>query len=140
MGSGRRMEKHFGAKMKTILGGDFNISRDDRPKCRIRLVRVGAACDYAQRRKGPIPFLLAAEIPCGTLREHLQGSEWRSPILVANSDEGPFTLVVNSRFLTTVPEEAAQGWQVCYRLREQILMHLIGHAGHYVTRPGIVST
>jgi hypothetical protein len=133
------MLKRFDSKLKTILGGDFKIERDDRVKCRICLVRIGAVCDYAQHQRGPIPFLLAAEIPIAVERiSRTQAAEWKSPILMTNSNDGPFELVANSRYLITLTKSQAESCAVRYRLREQILMQLINHAGQHGTRPGIV--
>jgi hypothetical protein len=131
------MESRFGSRLARILGGDFKIERNDRARCQLRLVRVGAACDYAQGRGGPIPYLLAVEVPVDVRRdeEHLQMAEWRSPVFVV---DGPaFRLTVNCRYFVTVPRAQTEGWNVVYRLREQLLMDLIDYAGGYVTRPGI---
>jgi hypothetical protein len=131
------LESHFGSGLARILGGDFKIERNDRARCQLRLVRVGAACDYAQGRGGPIPYLLGVEVPLDVRRdeEHLQMAEWRSPVLVI---DGPaFRLTVNCRYLVTIPQAQTEGWTVVYRLREQLLMDLIDYAGGYVTRPGI---
>src|SRR5262249_14378943 len=110
----------------------------DRERCAFRLVRVGAACDYAQGRSGPVPYLLGVEMPIDVPRteESLRKAEWRSPCLVV--DGTPFRLAVNCRYLITVPKAQVQTWTVVYRLREQLLMDLIHYAGGYVTRPGLV--
>ena len=131
------MESRFGSRLARVLGGDFKIERSDRTRCQLRLVRVGAACDYAQGRGGPIPYLLGVEVPVDVRRdeEHLQMAEWRSPVLVV--DGQPFRLTVNCRYFVTVPQAQTEGWTVVYRLREQLLMDLIDYAGEYVTRPGI---
>jgi hypothetical protein len=50
----------------------------------------------------------------------------------------PFTLAVNCRFFFARRVEACREWPPCYRLREQLLMHLISHANVYVSRLAIV--
>ena len=47
----------FGVSLGQLLGDDFKIGTADRARCRPRLVRVGAVCDYAQNRSGPISLL-----------------------------------------------------------------------------------
>ena len=135
----------LGVGIDQLLRAEFKIHRDNHARCRARLVRVGATCDYAQGRPGPIPFLFGLEIPVDVPR--LPGSdgkvaipaaEWSSPILSLPGTAGPFTLHVNSRFEITRPAAACGGWRAAYRLREQLLMHLIAHTGAYVGRPGIV--
>ena len=60
-----------------------------------RLVRVGAACDHAQNRSGPLPYLLGLEIPFNVERQpdntgvaRLPASEWSSPILLLEPTSG----------------------------------------------------
>lgn len=140
-----RLRELFGVSMGELLGSEFKIQRADRDACRPRLVRVGAACDHAQNRRGPISYLLALEIPTSVQRQaddsgtvRPPASEWMSPRLLLTDGEGPFTLAVNSRYPVILPRATPQDWPVAYRLREQLLGSLISHAGHYGVRPGIV--
>src|SRR3984957_11860260 len=138
--SDEEMIARFGVRLREILGGDLKIERNDRNRCRICAVRVGAVCDFAQSGKGPLPYLVGAEIPAIIERAKLPASEWKSPVMTIPSlAADSFHLVLNSRYLFTLTENEVQGFTVRYRLREQILMQLIAHAGQYVTRPGIVS-
>ena len=139
------MRQRFGTVMPQLLGGEYKIQRNDRDRCRPRLIRIGAACDHAQDRGGPLPYLFGLEIPVdvqrrpdntGTVR--LPASEWLSPTLLLDAEAGPLALAVNTRYATTVSPAAAEGWQPVYRLREQLLMHLISHPSGHMARPGIV--
>ena len=139
------LQHWFGLKIKQLLGGEFKIQREDRDRCRPRLVRVGAACDYAQNRHGPLLYLFGLEIACDIERKaddddqvRLPASEWLSPALLLEPDIGPFELAVNSRYSVSVSSGNASEWQSTYRFREQLVMHLISHAGSYMARPGIV--
>ena len=139
------LQNLFGLNKKQLLGGEFKISREDRDRCRPRLVRVGAACDHAQNRRGPLLYLFGIEIACDIKRKpdddgqvRLPASEWSSPALLLEPDVGPFVLAVNSRYSVSVSSANASEWQPTYRFREQLVMHLISHAGSYMTRPGIV--
>ena len=132
------LQELFGASSEQILGDEFKIANvADRPNCRPRLVRVGAACDHAQGRRGPLTYLLGIEVPAGIHRSKGPASEWSSPLFTLDGG-GPFTLLANCRFpLTRIAAQSA-GWNVQYRLREQLLMTLITHANAYLARPGIL--
>ena len=136
---------HFGVTPNKLFGDELKIAKADRGRCRLRLVRVGAACDHAQNRPGPLPYLLGVEIDCTVERipddtgaVRLPASVWSSPVLWLDPDIGPFVLAVNSRYSLGVTSADAKDWQPVYRLRDQLTMHLISHAGSYLTRPGIV--
>ncbi len=135
----------FGLNIDQLLREEFKLRRDHHAACRLRVVRVGAACDHAQNRRGPLSFLFGVEIPENVPRipdssglVRLPASEWRSPRFMIDPAAEPFILAVNSRFLFARPIDVCRGWRPCYRLREQLLMHLISHANVYVSRPGIV--
>ena len=139
------MKKRFGVKCNQLLGGEYKIERPDRGKCRARLVRVGAVCDHTQNRPGPTLFLFGLEIPVSIQRKtdntgcvRLPASEWCSPTLMLAADSDPFILAVNTRFWVSVTSDDTVGWKPVYRLREQLLMHLISHASGYIARPGIL--
>lgn len=139
------LQSLFGVTPGQLLGQEFKIGRKDRDRCRARLVRVGAACDHAQNRPGPLLYLFGLEVACDierksddTGRFRPPASEWSSPALVLEPNIDPFFLAVNSRYSVSVPPAEAGEWQPAYRLREQLIMHLISHAGSYLTRPGIV--
>jgi hypothetical protein len=137
----------FGVTLTDLLACDFKIERDSRGECRPCLIRIGAVCDYAQQRKGPITFLLAFEIPVKAKRKTHNGkdlpspiAEWRSPVLMLDGGETPpFRLHTNVRFPLTRTARACERWTVRYRLREQLLVELISAASNYVARPGIVN-
>lgn len=139
------LRRRFGVTKRQLLGNEFKIGRSDGARCRIRLVRIGAACDHAQNRPGSLVYLLGVEIPCDIERKkdrggvlRLPGAEWSSPRLVAKVGDGPFVLAVNCRYFVNVPQDEVDGLQSVYRLREQLLMHLISHANNYLSRPGVV--
>lgn len=137
------LKKIMGATRAELLGDEFKVPSADRERCYPCLVRIGAVCDYAQKRRGPITYLLGLEIPVSVVRDDGSGrskppaSEWPSPVFMKNGEE-PFRLHVNVRFRTARPADACATWSIRYRLREQLLMHLIHHTNVYGSRPGIV--
>ena len=58
--SDEELAGRMGLSIGQMLGGQFLVEKNDRGRCRARLVRIGAACDYAQSRPGPITYLLGA--------------------------------------------------------------------------------
>jgi len=139
------LRETLGVTVDQFLREEFKLHRNDHAKCRPRVVRIGAACDHAQDRRGPLSFLFGVEIPVdvnrladGSGQVRIPAAEWPSPVFVVEEGGGAFRLSVNCRFGITRTAAACQGWQARYRLREQLLMHLISHANVYVSRPGIV--
>ena len=133
------LPKRFGVTLDQLLGDEYKLKSEDWERCRPRLIRIGAACDYAQNRAGPLTWLLGLEIPEGVKRSGKPpASEWSSPTLLVEPGDGPFVLAVNARYPLNMAPADAEAWQPVYRLREQLLMHLISHAGGYLARPGIV--
>lgn len=136
----------MGLKVGEMLGGQFLIESADRARCRPFLVRIGAACDYAQDRSGPITYLLGIEIPENAERKKdkegkelkLQEAIWKSPVFLTTDNPEPFRLHVHIRFLISVLPQIGESWGACYRIREQLLMNLLATASSYSSRPGIV--
>jgi hypothetical protein len=135
-----------GLNVAQMLGGEFLIESNDRSRCKLVLVRIGAACDYAQNRTGPIIYLLAFEIPENAGRKKNSKGEdlklpeaiWKSPVFVVPGIDEPFRLFVHIRFpLSLLPTEC-DVWSARYRLREQLLMNLIASTSNYTSRPGVV--
>jgi hypothetical protein len=137
---------HLGLNIDQMLGGEFHIQRDDRQRCAPVLIRIGAVCDYAQNRTGPLTYLFGAEIPESAKRKadnagqplRLAEAIWRSPVFVAPGAAEVTRLHVHIRFPVTVLRVGCSAWTTRYRLREQLLMNLITAAGTYMARPGIV--
>lgn len=137
----------MGLKTGEMLGGQFLIEKKDRARCKAILLRIGAACDYAQNRKGPITYLLGFEIPESAERKkkddagrdlRLPEAIWQSPVFLTTDSAEPFRLLVHIRFPISVLPDTAKDWTSCYRLREQLLMDILASASNYSSRPGIV--
>ena len=129
------LRSRFGVTTDQLLADEYKLEPEDREKCRRRLIRIAAACDYAQNRSGPLTYLFGLEIPMKVECRRKKGkkgktppaSEWPSPTLVVEPDDGPFVLAVNARYpLNAVPADA-EAWHPVYRLRERLLMHLISN-------------
>lgn len=129
-----------------MLGGEFLIEKKFRDNVSPVLVRVGAACDHAQNSTGPLPFLFGLIRPTSAERKKrgdgtefpLKASVWISPLLSVDGIDTPFVIEVNARFPFVMNREDGAKLNVRFRLREQLLVHLLNHAGTYQVRPGIV--
>lgn len=129
----------FDCSRTELLEKEFKLKATDHAICRPCLVRIGAACDYAQTNRGPITYLFGIEIPVNIKRNSPPAAEWKSPIFTREGIAVPFRLHVNVRFGMSIVANNCAAWAVQYRLREQLLMYLISHASNYISRPGIVS-
>lgn len=134
-----------GLSKKAMMCQEFKLRSDAMDKCRPVLVRVGAACDYAQNNPGPITYLFGLDIPESAKRQESGGKTikpsdavWISPIFLMPQAAEPSRLHVHIRFPQTHLPAKTEDWQVICRLREQLLMHLISAASTHVARPGIV--
>lgn len=136
----------MGLKKNQILGGEFLIEGESREQCKPVLIRIGAPCDYAQNRKGPLIYLLGMEIPDSAIRKkdssekELKQSEaiWQSPVFVQPITLEPFRLYAHFRLPVNITRDVCANWEVRYRLREQLLTDLIISSSNYGSRPGIV--
>ena len=130
--------RDLGLTGNSILEDLFKIGKQDHPSCKPALIRVGAACDYAQSRPGPIAYLLAMAIPQAVkITGKASEAIWRSPVFVI-PDSAPFYVYVHYRMAISILPELAKDWSVAFRFREQLLMQLISAASDYSSRPGIV--
>ncbi len=130
----------FGLKANSHLSDLFKIfDKKERRRARLCLLRVGAACDFAQARKGPIPFVLGALMPLDIERGDKPLAELETPPFVLPGFDGPVRMAWNVRMTATRTEAQIADWGPAWRLREQLLSQVVMHGSGYATRPGIVS-
>jgi hypothetical protein len=139
------MQRLFGMPVRQLLGSEFKIRSADHNRCRPLLIRVGGVCDHAQSRSGPLQFILTYEIPNDATRTQLRDrdaplpmSAWQSPIFGPTEGDQPFHLIANCRFMISLSPASIAEWTVRYRVREQLMTHLIAHSSAYNARPGII--
>jgi len=139
------LEQYTGLTTKQMLCDEYRMRSSAIEKCTPVLVRVGAACDYAQSNRGPILFLFGLVIPESAERQmkggqpvKLSDAIWRSPVFSIPGATDVYRLFVHIRFPLTSLRTHCEKWEVCFRLREQLLMHLISAASTHIARPGIV--
>ena len=115
---------------------DFRANSD---RNRWVLVQAQAACDFAQKNPGPIPFYLAMEIEESAINsgDKPPQSLWMSPKFLSIGSIRQ--LQVNTRIQLPLVEAEARLQPPSYRIREQLLAQLLHFAQGNSARPGIVS-
>ena len=130
-------EQNFGIPQEEAAKDQFHcrnfVENDDR--FRWVLVQSQAACDYAQKRPGPLPYYLGLEIAEKFKRKSsFPDALWFSPSF--ESEDNCFHLRVNALFQISLPPKVANKEKPLYRLREQLLNDLIYQVHSYNARPG----
>jgi hypothetical protein len=132
----------FGVRSQDLFPGVFQVEEQDlTPSCRLCLVRIGAGCDYAQCKSGPVLYVLALLRPMAVARKKKPrlASDYTTVQFWMDSPGECFELIINARFQIAVADDSAAQWEPLFRLREQLLAAVANHAASYVTRPGILS-
>ena len=133
------MLERFGMRWPELMSQVFRVKGPDRPRCTPVLVRTGAVCDAAQRKPGPLPYLLGLLVPVDAEPKPIAQlkSELASPVLVVDETAGPIRLLVNARFQVSMVAPPLV-FTPLFRIREQLLATIVAHAAEYQTRPGVV--
>lgn len=131
-----RFADYFDDLEDAILESQFCLKPNKSPLEEWLLVQVRPACDEAQPKPGPIPYLLAREFK-EEGRGQLSGGLWRSPTYTRQGVTGKRALAVNPRFGINLPANRLTGAATRFRLRNDLLFELIHEAGGHASRPGI---
>lgn len=136
--SGDAFERRFGIKRDSAEARrDFAIKDGVAvEKWSWRLVQIQAPCDEAQKNPGPLPFVLAAEVPWDD-RGQVKDAAWGSPSF--STEAGEVRLVLNSRYQVDFSAAEAATLKPVYRLREQVMSEVSHHVHSHGARPGIIS-
>ncbi|MCK0166225.1 hypothetical protein MWU52_01530 [Jannaschia sp. S6380] len=133
-----RFSDHFGDFDEATLAAQFGVKPEEAPLEEWLLVQVRPACDEAQPRPGPLPYLLAREFTSNS-RANSFGGLWRSPGYIRQGADGIRALAVSPRFGLSLPPDRLSGAVARFRLRNELVFDLIHAAGSHVSRPGIIS-
>jgi len=130
----------------------FGMHEQDWNKCALRLVQIGASCDHAQPKDGPLLYLLALEWPfqnadgskANSAKLHSKkssksGLEWKTPSIFVGGDlvPGKLSVFLNCTFSAKRGEVA--NWKAVYRLREELASKLTQEFARHISRPGILT-
>lgn len=136
------MKARFNLPAKPLFATVFCLTaKGERALSKLCVLRVGASCDYAQSRKGPVPFMLGAIIPAEAQRrtDNLPKAEIVTPPLMIGGFADPVRIVFNAHLSVTMVPEEYDAWSPLCRLREALLMQITTHGAHHATRPAIIS-
>lgn len=147
----KALEEQFGITKAIIMGENFfGMTDADWEASSLRLVQIGATCDHAQPKDGPIQFLLALEWAFPNIegtraagsslhaKKSPKSQEWCSPVIGVGDDRKPGRLSAFLSCTISVPRPAVGGWTVKYRLREELVSKLTQEYARHISRPGIV--
>ena len=130
-------EQTFGIAPEEAAHGEFR-HRHDGGEFQWVSVQAQAACDYAQRRPGPLPFYLGLCLRAENVRKGSSPAAlWKSPDFDFKGTR--CALHVSARFPLSIAEERVKQEKPKFRLREQLLAELAHHLHSYGVRPGVVS-
>lgn len=131
----------FGIDEKEAAQTQFRCKAFDPQDGRFRwvLVQSQAACDHAQTQPGSLPYYLGLDFPHACVQKNRTSPEplWESPVFQFDGEIR--VLHVSARFPMAISHVEAQGAMPLYRLREQILNHLIYRLHGHGARPGMIS-
>ncbi|CAM9212362.1 hypothetical protein [Acinetobacter bereziniae] len=127
----------FGLTIDQIKTDVFGIKSEKSSSYEPIFVRLGAVCDYAQQKEGLIPYYLGYKISKTDFVKRKNDFEWHSPLFFTDVEQEPFYLVVNLKYLLTLPPHKTSIFEAKYRVREQLLNQLILRASNHASRPGI---
>lgn len=153
-------KSHFGFDQEKFLQQVFRVSEDEWKDCIPRLIQIGAACDAAQPKPGPLLYLFAVEWPFanadGLKKKGVKGGdpkknlaadsdrkpkelEWQTPVLkIGDNPQGGRISVFKNLSMGLSPDEASK-LKAVYRFREELISQLTQSYARHISRPGIVS-
>ncbi|RCW84117.1 hypothetical protein [Paracoccus lutimaris] len=137
---------------KLCLDTVFGMHKEDWSKCSLRLIQIGASCDQAQPKDGPLLYLLGLEWPFDNVdgskannaklharKSSKSGLEWKTPAILVGERlvPGKLSVFLNCTFSATRAQVA--GWKAAYRLREELTSKLTQEFARHISRPGILT-
>ncbi len=133
-------EQSFGLSQEEAAKKQFRcrgfVKEDER--FRWVLVQSQAACDYAQKQPGTLPYYLGLDLPePNKMDGNPPAALWCSPLF--NLSDTVRALHVNVRFPVSMSCAKGANQTPLYRLRERLINDLIFKIHSYGARPGIIS-
>ena len=146
----KELKVRFGLDIAKLRSKDFFELTDDAEwaNCNLVLVQIGATCDHAQPKDGPLLYLLGVEWPILTekgpkklseARKAANGREWITPVIQVGPGKVPGRLSVFLNCSISFKRSERRKWAIKYRLREELISHLTQEYARYISRPGVVS-
>ena len=135
-----KFEQAFGLSQEVAAYKQFRccgfVENDE--QFRWVLVQSQAACDFAQKQPGTLPYYLGLDLPESQKRAGTPPAAlWCSPLF--EMDGNVRALHVNVRFPVSLSNIEGSCQTPLYRLREQLVNNLIFKIHSYGARPGLIS-
>ena len=137
--SGTKFKRYFGFNQEETARKSFGCKDFSEQDTQFQwvLVQTQAACDYAQKKPGPLPFHLGLCLPESSVQKSpLPRALWISPCF---EFEGQKFLHVNANFQISLPRTALRINAPYFRMREQLLNELVYAIHGHGARPGIIA-
>ncbi|HAV4558229.1 hypothetical protein ABGT03_06435 [Acinetobacter baumannii] len=139
---------NFGYNQNHLIKNTFCFNNIE--KLKPILIRLGASCDYAQNKQGPIPYIFGFVVDAEKYHERERDfsdpekkfinkklSDWVSPLFNYIDEQPAFYIVLNLQLVISKVKGQLDTYQTLYRLREQLLNQVIVRATSFASRPGI---
>ena len=139
---------HFGYNQQYLIRNTFCFNSIENLKP--VLIRLGASCDYAQNKQGPIPYIFGFVVESQKYHERecdfldpekkfmsRKLSDWVSPLFSYANADPAFYIVLNLQLVISKVKGQLDDYQALYRLREQLLNQVIVRSTSFASRPGI---
>lgn len=150
------LTENFGLDGALFRSDLFKISEAEWADCRPRLIQIGAPCDAAQPKPGPLLYLFAFEWPfanenglkipndpkpnlCADSKRPRKDLEWTSPVFDFDDGLNPGQISAFKNLALSVPRATAEAWVPVYRFREELTSEITHAYARHISRTGIVT-
>lgn len=148
------LDSHFGINEAQFRESLFKINELEWADCRPRLIQIGAPCDGAQPKPGPLLYLFALEWPFANedgnkvandpkpnlgLKRRGKDLEWESPILDFGDGLNSGRISAFKNLALSVPRATAEAWKPVYRFRDELTSEVTHSYARHISRIGIVT-
>lgn len=152
------LASQFGLTEAEFLAEIFKVNEDEWKDCRARLVQIGAPCDFAQPKPGPLLYLFGVEWPFTNsdgrkndgvdpkrnlsvdTKRTPKDLEWLSPILQFEDGANPGRISIFKNMMVSIPrKDAEERLTPLYRFRDEIISQITHSYSRHISRTGIVT-
>lgn len=148
------LDCHFGINEAQFRDSLFKMNEVEWKDCRPRLIQIGAPCDGAQPKPGPLLYLFALEWPFANddgkkvandpkpnlgMKRKGKDLEWASPILDFGDGSNPGRISAFKNLALSVPRSTAEAWVPVYRFRDELASEITHAYARHISRIGIVT-
>lgn len=135
-------KRNLGLKREEVWAA-LGLHHSELEEALLVMVRVGAQCDFAQQKSGPITYLIGGLVrpPVKNWKNKPAASVKRSITFVHEVDGDAsvlYQLHVDTRLAVSFTANYARRWSPMMRLRESLMSQLLALQASHSSRPGIL--